>query len=357
VLEIPIIDNRPSEDLLASQLERVINEYPNTNAVLVRRHGLYAWGDSWEQAKTQCEAFDYLFQSVVEMARLGIDFSAKPMHGTYRIDEGGEPDAKRYKNGFHGLDKVDNAKDLASNKISILPRDAKYLLLDIEGCTTSISFVKDTLFPFVLSNLDEYLGQLPPVEYNSLAEALRKDLTTEQLDSISDTTDCVALVKFMVKNDLKVASLKTMQGQMWRTGYELGDINGHVFPDIVPMLQWMENHGVKVYIFSSGSVEAQKLLFRHSEQGDLTKFLDGYYDISTSGSKKDSKSYANIASDLGVSPSEIVFCSDLEQELEAARGAGIGHQIMTVRPGNVPISPQGRKDFPQIFSLLQLCGM
>lgn len=356
VLEIPIIDNRPSEDLLADQLERVINEYPNTNAVLVRRHGLYVWGDSWEQAKTQCEAFDYLFQSAIEMSKLGLDPSLKPMHGTYRHEDGGR-NAKRQKIGFHGLDKADNSKDLASNKIPILPRDAKYLLLDIEGCTTSISFVKETLFPFVLSNIDDYLGGLEPFEYNSLAEALRKDLTEEQLDHISDPKNCAALVKYMVKNDLKVASLKTMQGQMWRAGYEKGDIHGHVFPDIVPMLQWMQNHGVKVYIFSSGSVEAQELLFAHSEQGDLTDYLDGYYDIATSGSKKDSKSFSNIASDLGIPPSQIVFCSDLEMELEAARAAGIGHPIMTVRPGNSAISPQGKKDFPQIFSLMQLCGV
>jgi methylthioribulose 1-phosphate dehydratase/enolase-phosphatase E1 len=358
VLEIPIIDNRPSEDLLAEQLERVINEYPNSNCVLVRRHGLYVWGDSWEQAKTQCEAFDYLFQSAIEMKKLGIDPGLVPLHGTYRIDdEGGEPDAKRAKTGFHGLEKVDNARDLASNTVPILPRDAKHLLLDIEGCTTSISFVKETLFPFVLEHLDEYVNAMEPIEYNSLAEALRKDFTEEQLAQISDKNDCACMVVYMVKNDMKVASLKALQGQMWRTGYEKGDLKGHVFADFVSMLHWMQTHGVKVHIYSSGSVQAQKLLFGYSVHGDLTEFLDQHFDISTSGNKKTATSYTNIAKDLGVSPSEIVFCSDLEDELKAAREAGIGHPIMSIRPGNAPLSPQGRKAYPQIVSLLQLCGM
>lgn len=356
VLEIPIIDNRPSEDLLADQLEHVINAYPNTNAVLVRRHGLYVWGDSWEQAKTQCEAFDYLFQSAIEMARLGIDPGAMPMHGTYRVDEISEPDSKRQKIGFNGLGKCDNAKDLSANTVPILPRDSKYLLLDIEGCTTSISFVKDTLFPYVVSNLDEYLGQLSSVEYNSLVETLRNDLTEEQQQQIMDINDCASVVKYMVENDLKVASLKAMQGRMWRAGYEKGDIKGHVYADFVPMLQWMQNHGVKVYIYSSGSVEAQKLLFGYSDQGNLAESLEGHFDISTSGSKKEAQSYTNIASDLGIAAADVVFCSDSEDELKAARQAGIRHTIMTVRPGNSPLTPQGRKDFPRIFSLLQLCG-
>jgi 2,3-diketo-5-methylthio-1-phosphopentane phosphatase len=251
----------------------------------------------------------------------------------------------------------DNVRDLASNKLPILPRDGKIILLDIEGCTTAISFVKDTLFPYVLSHLEEYLSHLDPLEYNSLAEALRDDLSEEEVEEIEDTSDCAAIVRHMVKKDLKVASLKTMQGQMWRTGYEKGDIKGHVYPDFVPMMQWMQSHGVRIYIYSSGSVEAQKLLFGYSEQGDLTASIDGYFDITTSGSKKDSKSYLKIASSIGVSPSQIVFCSDLEAELKAASDAGIGHAVMTIRPGNAPLTAHGRKEYPHAYSLLQVCGL
>ena len=357
ILEIPIIDNRPSEDLLAEQLEHAINAFPMSNAVLVRRHGLYCWGDSWEQAKTQCESFDYLFQAAVEMARLGVDPGAVPAHGTYRLPNEEQPIAKRQKLGFNGLGKFDNARDLASNKVPILPRDGKILLLDIEGCTTSISFVKDTLFPYVLSHLEEYLSRLEPVEYNSLAEVLRDDLPEGEIEQIEDTSDCAAIVRHMVKKDLKVASLKTMQGQMWRTGYEKGDIKGHVYPDFVPMVQWMQSHGVKVYIYSSGSVEAQKLLFRYSEEGDLAGSIEGHFDITTSGSKRDSESYLKIASSIGVSPSQIVFCSDLEAELHAARQAGINRAVMTIRPGNAPLTSHGRNEYAHAFSLLQLCGL
>eukprot|EP00977_Amphora_coffeiformis_P005071 scaffold1068_cov167-Amphora_coffeaeformis.AAC.29 len=142
VLEVPIIDNRPSEDQLADQLRAAIRKYPRANAVLVRRHGLYCWGDSWEQAKTQCESFDYLFHSAIEMKKLGIDPSAKPRSGTYREDEPKpiEPPVKRPRTeGFNGMEAADNQEDLESNPLPLLPRDAKVLLLDIEGCTTSIA--------------------------------------------------------------------------------------------------------------------------------------------------------------------------------------------------------------------------
>lgn len=145
VLEVPIIDNRPSEDQLANQLRAAVRKYPKANAVLVRRHGLYCWGDSWEQAKTQCESFDYLFQSAIEMKKMGIDPGLKPKVGTYRSAEllstegKTRPTKKLRMDGFNGMKAADNEEDLVSNRIPLLPRDAKILLLDIEGCTTSIS--------------------------------------------------------------------------------------------------------------------------------------------------------------------------------------------------------------------------
>jgi methylthioribulose 1-phosphate dehydratase/enolase-phosphatase E1 len=360
VLEIPIIDNRPSEDLLADQLESVIKEYPNCNAVLVRRHGVYVWGDSWEQAKTQCESFDYLFQSAIQMRSMGLDCSKLPTHGTYRVDDDNDEEhvSKKMKLGFHGLDKVDNAKDVISNEVPIVPRDGKMLLLDIEGCTTSISFVKDTLFPFVLEHLDAHVNALPSDEYAPLAEALAIDLETHapELANTLDLTNVQAMVRLMVSKDFKSPSLKALQGQMWKAGYERGDIKGHVYADFVPMLHWCESHGVKVHIYSSGSVQAQKLLFGYSTQGDLNEYLHGYFDITTSGSKKEASAYQRIAKDLGVSPEDVIFVSDAEAELVAAKEAGVGHAIMSIRPGNAPLTAQGKK-YPQIFSLLQLCGV
>ena len=122
------------------------------------------------------------------------------------------------------------------------------------------------------------------------------------------------------------------------------------------MLHWMEAHGVQVHIYSSGSVQAQELLFRYSTQGNLTGLLHCHFDITTSGSKKEASAYQKIAKDLGISPSELVFVSDAEAELEAAKQAGIGHALMSIRPGNAPLTMQGKQMYPQVFSLLQLCG-
>jgi len=358
VLEIPIIDNRPSEDMLADQFEEVLAKYPKSNAVLVRRHGVFVWGDSWEQAKTQNESFDYLFQSAVEMKKMGINPWDIPKQGTYRVVDEEEPKAKRQKTGFNGVGKDDNRSDLRSNLTPILPRDAKNLLLDIEGCTTSISFVMDTLFPYILQNLKTYVDSLNQSEYNLLTQLLRADLTPAQLSQVKDASDCTSLVQYMVSNDLKLASLKSMQGKMWKKGYENGDLKGHIFPDFVPMLEWMKSNGVKVHVYSSGSIQAQKLLFGYSSHGDLTSFFKTHFDITTSGNKKQAASYEKIAESLGVPLSDIVFCSDSEAELRAAQSAGIGHPIMTIRPGNAPITKgPGGGNFPQIYSLLQLCGV
>jgi len=391
VLEIPIIDNRPSEDMLEAQMEAVLQEYPRCNCVLVRRHGLYVWGDSWEQAKTQAESFDYLFESAIEMRKLGIDFSKIPPRGSFRTDfdeyhDGSEskpeavddananhskreaatevsdePPAKRIKastttSSWNAAGDIDNEADLKSNTTPILPRDYKYLLLDIEGCTTAISFVKDVLFPYVIEHAEDYIAKNTNAdEQAALSKALRADLKPEQIQEVGDSGPA-SIVKYMVKNDLKVASLKSLQGKMWKDGYKNGTLKGHVYEDFVPMLEWMDDHGVKVYIYSSGSVQAQKLLFGNSIKGDITKHFSGHFDITTSGNKKQSSSYTNICKDLGVPPSEVVFCSDAVAELEAATEAGVGKCVMTVRPGNAPLTREAAETHPQVFSLLQLCG-
>jgi methylthioribulose 1-phosphate dehydratase/enolase-phosphatase E1 len=228
ILEIPIIDNRPSEDLLASQLESVIQKFPNCNAVLVRRHGLYVWGDSWEQAKTQCESFDYLFESAICMKQMGMDFSRKPLTGTYRVDaEDEEAPAKKrarvHEDGFHGRQKVDNEEDLRSNAIPILPRDSKILLLDIEGCTTAISYVKDILFPYVLKHVMEYERKMPVTQIQKVTAALMEDARQHGISTaLGPTSTPEGVVSQMVhrlmENDVKATGLKALQGQMWKAG-------------------------------------------------------------------------------------------------------------------------------------------
>mmetsp|Transcript_30542 Transcript_30542/g.44604 ORF Transcript_30542/g.44604 Transcript_30542/m.44604 type:complete len:662 (+) Transcript_30542:190-2175(+) len=394
VLDIPIIDNRPSEDMLVDQVEKALVKYPKCNAILVRRHGVFVWGDSWEQAKTQCESFDYLFETAIKMKSMGIDPAAVPKEGTYRVDdEGGEEkkedssrpvkrmrtekkDSADATDGFNAEADLNNAADLEKDtkSIPLLPRNAKVLLLDIEGCTTAISFVKDVLFPFVLSNIDLYLAKRTSQELGPILKSLQEDI--EKLEDGHDAKeeskkvtpvvpDCTpnddlmkdmikSVVKAMMKFDVKATGLKSLQGKMWKSGYASGELKGHIYSDFVPMLNWCKSNGVSVNIYSSGSIGAQKLLFKHTTDGDLTSFFNSHFDTTT-GSKKEHKSYEKIAEDLGVKPGEIVFASDAEAELVAARKAGIGFPVMSVRPGNAPLTNVG-KEFPIIYSLLQLCG-
>eukprot|EP00522_Entomoneis_paludosa_P013837 CAMPEP_0172447276 /NCGR_PEP_ID=MMETSP1065-20121228/6605_1 /TAXON_ID=265537 /ORGANISM="Amphiprora paludosa, Strain CCMP125" /LENGTH=583 /DNA_ID=CAMNT_0013198523 /DNA_START=6 /DNA_END=1757 /DNA_ORIENTATION=- len=363
VLEVPIIDNRPSEDQLADQLREAVRSYPKCNAVLVRRHGLYAWGDSWEQAKTQCESFDYLFQSAVQMKSMGIDCARIPTVGTYRVSDEDEtmpsPPTKRAKTddaaaGFNASQGIENGADLLSNAVPILPRDAKILLLDIEGCTTSISFVHSVLFPYAREHLGSFLqSSVNATEKEELLEALSKEVR-EVSNGEEVNQDIVSLVHFLMDRDVKSATLKMLQGKIWKAGYASGELKAHVYDDIPPTLQWMKQNGVKCYIYSSGSIGAQKLLFGHTEAaGNLLDFFEGHFDIPTAGPKKEADSYTKIAKSMGVAINEIVFVSDLTAELEAASSAGMKYAIQSIRPGNAPI---GEKSFPSVHSLLQLCG-
>lgn len=253
ILEVPIIDNRPTEDELAEQLEAVVQKYPKTNAVLVRRHGIYCWGDSWEQAKTQCESFDYLFESAIKMHQMGVKFSAVPKVGSYRVSKlsnssvplNGRPNKKRKTEdgkhsdekdtavcGFNGMSNVNNRVDFIRDLTNapLLPADSQTLLLDIEGCTTAISFVKDTLFPFVLKNIDSYVDSLSDEAVSDYLDAFKTDV--EKLSDSTTRSKCssqicpedtptkqmVAYVRGMVACDVKATGLKALQGNMWKSG-------------------------------------------------------------------------------------------------------------------------------------------
>jgi len=373
VLEVPIIDNRPTEDLLAEQLDAAILKYPKCNAVLVRRHGIYAWGDSWEQAKAQCESFDYLFETAVKMKGMGLDSGVVPVSGTYRdedveMDDGGSnsPPAKRQKTeegpAFNGSSATNNDADLeCSDKtdVPIVPRDSKVLLLDIEGTTTSISFVKDVLFPYVLKNLESYVDKMTDEEKKTTLGELIADVEALDANHVVKQMNLqytiIDIVKALMGSDVKATGLKSLQGKMWKSGYASGELVGHIYSDFLPMLDWCKANDVKVCIYSSGSIAAQKLLFKHTEKGDITEYFGGRHFDTTSGSKKEAASYQTIASALGVKPEEVVFVSDLEAEIYAARDAGM-RAVVSVRPGNAPLSVETKKEFPIVRSLLQLCG-
>jgi 2,3-diketo-5-methylthio-1-phosphopentane phosphatase len=249
-----------------------------------------------------------------------------------------------------------------TNVVPILPRDAKHLVLDIEGCTTAISFVKETMFPYILKHLDSYLANSKEDERAELVQKLKVEVdangttvTADEMTAGSFYEDAAEMVRYLMANDVKSTALKGLQGKMFKAGFESGALVGHVYSDCQPMLQWMHSKGVKVYIYSSGSVQAQKLLFGHSVQGDLLPLVAGHFDIPAVGNKKQADSCRKIAAELGVDPASVVFVSDAEAELVAAKEAGIGWPVMSIRPGNEPLTAEG-KDFPTVYSLLQLCG-
>lgn len=267
---------------------------------------------------------------------------------------------------FNAFCTIDNAKDLKLTETSIplLPRDAKIVLLDIEGTTTSISFVKDVLFPYALDKLPSHLLSLSSQDKLELLQRLKLDIkrldsnhpAKIQLESNPNATNNIlSHVEIMMKHDVKATGLKQLQGDIWKNGYITShELKGHVYHDFKPFLQWCKSNFVQVHIYSSGSIGAQKLLFGHTINGNLLNYINNHYDT-TIGSKKESSSYEHIAKDLKVSLKDIVFVSDSESELIAAKKIGIGFPVMSVRPGNVPLTTTS-ETFPKIYSLLQLCG-
>ncbi len=203
------------------------------------------------------------------------------------------------------------------------------IVTDIEGTTSSLSFVKDVLFPYARAHLAEFVrahGREPAVRA-LLNEA--SALAGGDLDDAALVARCVR----WIDEDRKITPLKALQGMIWEAGYRQGDFTGHVYADAVRNLRRWHATGIRLYVFSSGSVQAQKLLFAHSDRGDLTPLFAGYFDTNI-GAKKDPASYRRIATAIGVPPAEILFLSDIKDELDAARTAGM-HAIWLVREDRV----------------------
>lgn len=222
------------------------------------------------------------------------------------------------------------------------------VLTDIEGTTTSISFVYDVLFPYAAARLDEYCSQPDPG--SELAEALallqREHAEEPDLPPFGNGAD---YARRLMAEDRKSTGLKLLQGVIWEEGYRTGELRSHVFPDVPPALAAWQAAGLRLRIFSSGSVRAQKLLFAHTEAGDLTPLFEGFHDTTT-GPKKEAASYAAIAEAYGLPAGEILFLSDVREELDAAAGAGM-RTGMLVRPGNRPAEPGAHpvyRDFGEI---------
>ncbi|VDN20713.1 unnamed protein product [Cylicostephanus goldi] len=320
-----------------------------------------------------------------------------------------------------------------------------YLLLDIEGTITSISFVKDVLFPCAHKGVEQFLRE--HFDDDNLTKIIDDIREISQQESRLDTgirtvrtnkeeciEDVTRNVRHWIDIDKKVTPMKALQGLIWEEAYIRGDVKGHVYPDVLPSLKavsvpvyiyssgsvlaqkllfkhsvvgdmtkltpmkalqgliWEEAYkrgdvkgqwvyessfpiryiclthlcssvypdvlpslkmlSVPVYIYSSGSVLAQKLLFEHSVVGDMTKILSGYFDTNV-GLKGDSQSYKKICEQIGAAASEVLFLTDVEAEARAARSAGL-QTMLVVREGNAPLSENAKQEFKIIYSLEEL---
>jgi enolase-phosphatase E1 len=193
------------------------------------------------------------------------------------------------------------------------------VLTDIEGTTSSIDFVKDVLFPYARARLPAFVAN------NADVPAVREQLDAVAREAGISRDDVPALAAELVRwidEDRKATPLKALQGMIWEAGYREGAFVAHVYDDAVAALQRWRRAGRRLYVYSSGSVQAQKLFFTHTAAGDLTPLFSGYFDT-TSGGKREAASYERIAGEIGVEPAAIVFLSDIEAEVDAARAAGM----------------------------------
>lgn len=234
----------------------------------------------------------------------------------------------------------------------------KAVVLDIEGTVCPISFVKDVLYPYALKKAKDVLKtvEFPVVSSKGELEAHLAEFPREYASSPNAVLEHMA---YLTARDVKAPYLKSLQGYLWREGYSSGEIKVSLFGDAAPAIKrWSESlkqygEPAGVYIYSSGSVPAQKLLFAHTTQGDLNGLLSGYFDTVNAGPKTEAGSYEKIAAAIGLPASEIIFFSDNPKEIEAAEVSGWS-TVYTVREGNAPtpaaFKPTGKvsSDFSNI---------
>ncbi|MFI3135374.1 MAG: acireductone synthase [Methylococcaceae bacterium] len=193
----------------------------------------------------------------------------------------------------------------------------KAIVTDIEGTTTSISFVKEVLFPYAKANLADFVRSHA---HEPAVSALLQD-TQAEVGQPLDMEGAICQLLAWMASDQKITPLKSLQGLIWEDGYQQGAFTGHLYDDALRNLQKWHTQGLALYVYSSGSVHAQKLLFGHTSQGDLTPLFSGYFDTHV-GAKQEPMAYMNIAESIGLEPSELLFLSDIKAELDAAKAVG-----------------------------------
>jgi len=226
----------------------------------------------------------------------------------------------------------------------------RVIVTDIEGTTSSIDFVHKVLFPYAAEHIADFVRE---------THQSRHDVS-EQLDAVTeasgvardDTEGLIDVLQGWIREDRKETSLKALQGLLWQKGYEDSAFKGHVYPDAADYLRRWHDQGLRLFVYSSGSVKAQKLIFGFSEAGDLTPFFSGYFDTRIGG-KKEADSYRAILDELGVEASSVLFLSDIEAELEAAEACSM-KTVWLVRDGEKPESSRPvAANFAEVDAILQ----
>eukprot|EP00820_Chromera_velia_P004155 Cvel_17287.t2-p1 / transcript=Cvel_17287.t2 / gene=Cvel_17287 / organism=Chromera_velia_CCMP2878 / gene_product=Probable bifunctional, putative / transcript_product=Probable bifunctional, putative / location=Cvel_scaffold1372:776-1732(+) / protein_length=319 / sequence_SO=supercontig / SO=protein_coding / is_pseudo=false len=280
-------------------------------------------------------------------------------------------------------------KEVEKETSIVRVKDCSAIVVDIEGTTTSISFVAETLFPYAKEKVEAFISETfdTPETKEDIralsklrAEDVEQNLSPPPFPSLPEEGDgkslapeakaevvqgVAAYVKWLIGADRKVSPLKSLQGRIWETGYKKGDLVGHVYEEVPGRLKtWItqpvgkpaddsekDKALVKLYVYSSGSVLAQKLLFGHTSHGDLLPLFSGHFDTKHPGSKLEWKSYETIAKDVGLPPSRIVFLTDNINEAKAAVECGM-QVVVSIRPGTAEL-PEGH-GFPCVHSFDQV---
>ena len=232
-----------------------------------------------------------------------------------------------------------------------LQHEVKYVLTDIEGTTTSIDFVYNDLFPYFRANIQELKNMTSDERVRKAFEETKKLALSEENQVLTSDDAIVSKLTEWSLVDKKITPLKTLQGILWEKGYADGALKGHVYNDVPSFLEFCRAKHIQLGVFSSGSVQAQKLIFKHSTQGDLSDYFSANFDTKT-GMKRDAATYATISNELNVHPENILFLSDIVEELQAAEQAGF-QTIQLVRPGNVSKWNRTVSNFDAIKSMIQ----
>jgi enolase-phosphatase E1 len=234
-------------------------------------------------------------------------------------------------------------------------QNVKLILTDIEGTTSSISFVKDLLFPYAAEHLPAFVKANLNDEKVQTALQQTAELAAEDGDVINaeDTDALIAKLLQWISEDRKATPLKALQGLIWKTGYENGDYQAHMYPDATEYLKKWHDSGLPLYVYSSGSVKAQELFFGYSQDGNLLPLFKGHFDTLVGG-KRETQSYLNILAELqkthvGLNAEDVLFLSDIKEELDAAKDAGM-QTIWLVREDDIPADVEHRavKSFAEI---------